>query len=452
MRRLGLLALLVWALLLPAAAPGAGVNVFVGSPTIPSVGGATVLAPPIDATGDVVAPGASGSGAALTANLWVVASGGSCSARQSSATTLAGAATSAKCTSWPAAYQLATNGDTVGVTGGVSYGTQNFTSCNATLTGSDHVVRDGSEVTFQPDAGTVPVSLQGFTNCRYNVTFKNVADCPDTGVSSAHDIHFVGVDCVGGEMFMGSGGHHISIEGSDFGPYAIACGGAAKLMALWGVNNVLIQGNTFHDMSATEGCGTHPDAIEACGTPCGSNPAVHHVTIRANRFWSNACDSGRFQDGTDHDFLIENNMYGAAVTFESGCGQSLAAANPATVVRYNTFNAPVDMTNKGTGYADNAWYGNLFLGTYNCTSGVGTIAYNVGPTGSPTTCGTGQPNTVASSMSGWFTDAATGDLHLTSCSTTANNAGDAANFPTTDFDGGTRSNPPDAGADECGAP
>lgn len=416
--------------------------------------GATLAAVAVAVSGFVVVSGGGG-GAGTTANVWVVHSGGSCSARQSTRATLAAAPSSSRCTSWPAAYQLARDSDVVGVETGASYATQSFTSCNGSLTGSDSVTPLSSDVTFTPDGGgTATANLQGFTGCGYNLLFRNVVGCPDTGVTGAHDLHFVGLSCVGGEMFMGSGGHHMSVQGSNFGPYAIGCGAAAKFIALWGVNNVLIAGSTFHDLSATEFCtpsSTHPDAIEACGAPCGTNPTVHHITVQGNRFWNNACDSGRYQDPVDHDFLIENNMFGAAVTFEGGCTQSLAAANPNTIVRYNSFNAVVDMTKAGVTFTGTEWYGNIFTVAYNCESGISKIAFNVGPSGSPTTCGSGQPNTV-SSMSGWFTNATIGDMHLTSCSLGANNAGDPSNGPTTDFDGGARGATPDAGADECGSP
>lgn len=454
MRRALILAALVW-LALPAAAGAGQLSVFVGTPTIPvGLGSSTVQAPAADASGDVPAPGVSGAGASLTGNVWVVASGGSCSARQASATTLAGAVSTAKCTSWPAAYQLATNGDTVGVQGGVSYGTQNFTSCNATLTGSNHLVRDGSEVTFQPETGNVPVTLQGFTNCRYDITFKNVTDCPDTGNSSAHDLHFVGVDCAGGVMYLGVGGSYLSVESSDFGPYTAICGGTPKLLMLWGINNSLVKGSTFHDFDAGTGCGMHPDAIESCGIPCG-NPSTHDITIDGNRFWNNVCDSGRYQDSGDTNYVIQNNFFGPAVQFEGGCQQSLAVSINGLVVRNNVFGAAID---PGASHASDVWVNNIFLtgatggSTWACISGIATMRNNVGTTGSPTTCGASQPNTVVTNMTGWFTDPSVGDYHLTSCALGANNAGDGTNFPAADIDGGTRSNPPDAGADECGAP
>lgn len=394
-----------------------------------------------------------GSGGATTANLWAVHSGGACSARSATAVTLSNAPSSAKCNTWAAAYLKAQNGDTVGIETGASYGSQNFTSCNTGLSGTDHLAPNGTEVTFKPDTGTVTADLQGFAGCRYNVAFRNVVGCGDFGNAGAHDIHLVGFDCANSTMFIGNNASFISIQGSDFGPLLVTCGATSKLLMFWGANNILLEGSTFHDLSATEGCGTHPDAIEACGAPCGIS-TVHDVTIRGNRYWNNACDSGRYQDPTDHHFLIENNMYGPAVTFEGGCGQSLAARGPAFVVRNNTFDAPVDSSSS---QSDAIWDGNIFLvgqsgSDYDCISGIASMKGNVGLTGSPTTCGTGQPNTVVANMTGWFTDPSVGNFHLTSCALGANNAGNPLNFPTIDFDGGTRSNPPDAGADECGAP
>jgi hypothetical protein len=370
---------------------------------------------------------------------------------------------SARCATINRAYQLSTNGDIVLMAAG-TYVAQSI-SANTSLTGSNKLMPNGTEVLVKTEsgAGTVIINSASFGGSgRFNITLQDltITNGISTSNSGVSDIHIVGGHTGannGSEgAYLGNLSSFISLQKTDMGPIHQDCSNNAKIIHLWGTTNVLIEDSTIHDFTSQTGCGNHPDAIEICdsasGCPAGWGP-VHDVIIRRNNFYNNTCDHMRLNSSAGSNLIVENNWFSGNTGFEGGCGLQFQIGVPGAVVRYNTVDGLIQTVNSAEG-ANQRWYGNIFVQNYNqgnCLTGTGLVAeYNVQLNSNPQSCG-GNNNIQVASLGGYFVDSAHHNYDLTASATAAINPPHGTSFPSLDIHTASRGNAPDAGASELGA-
>jgi hypothetical protein len=358
----------------------------------------------------------------------------------------------AKCQSFNRAYQVARAGDTVLVAAG-TYGGQSF-SKNANISGAYSVTPHATDVVFRPEGGAVTVgALQFGTNgtTPEHITIEDMWNSADTNLPRAACVHFVKTTHRSRSIYLGPGTSYVSFQKIDAGAHNDADG-----IDVYGAHHVLLEDSVIHDVNTVTD-GAHPDGFATCGASCGVAP-VHDITLRRNKFYRNACINYRGDGDDGAGIVIENNFFGNSVDFLGGnCGQSVQIHGNGVVVRYNTINGNIQHLGSGEGN-NQYWTGNIVtgvIGSYEgCPGTSGTVAeYNVWNSSNSTTCGAGATNLRVSSFTGWFVNASSGDLHLTSSASTAVGAGNSRTYPSTDIDGYARpfGGSVDAGASEYGS-
>lgn len=460
-------------LVAPATSMGAGVNVFIGSATIPTVQDTTILAFPGQGTGDLAAPGITanasvtafpadaaggipgptiGSGGVAVANLWVDTNGGTC-IRQSTAASYNDAAA---CASFSTAAAASTAGDTVLVKPG-TYGSQSITTSRV------------STVTIAPEIdATVEIgglSFSGAQNFDVGGTGMDAPGATIAAISStnvtARNIHI--------DARTGTGGTAVFIErSSGVLLYGLTLGPLTRddAIQIWpytsgsGFNtNITIDHAYVHDLDSDPSI-DHGDCVQAASVdglviknsqfincyaqglfinPFTGDAPVKNITIE-NNFVSTATPSGRPSVGGALNIGDLNTLNGGAGTL---------------LIRNNTIAGdPTIGVSETAATSSASVIGNIFpaILAFSCQTYVGrvdTFAYNV--TGNACSGATNNTTSTSSTINAGFVSSGTSDFHLLTGSV-ARGKGSPTSHPTDDIDGGIRASTPDAGADEFGAP
>jgi hypothetical protein len=423
--------LLAFALAAPARA---GINVFVGSPTIPNIVNANVTAVPARVTGAIPGPVASGSG---TANLWVDGAG-TC-ARQASAGAWVDAA---GCATFDAACDAAFAGDVVKVKAG-SYGAQTIT-CTARTTGAPVTIQpaDGETVTL---TGKVDITAR-LLKWAGPMTSTPVA-AGSCDIQNSTDVTLEGLTFDSGGQgvltcYFGGGNTNITLRRMD-----MCCNKDFQMVMFDTPNgentNTVIEDSVFHDQAQSTP-GQHMECLYINGNK--------GITVRRNRFYRCRGTGSMFitMSGSTTtkptDVLVEQNVIenglnaGDSGDLSSGsvqenpgiCGAGLGPI----VFRYN-FIGPSAWDCSG---AAHTWTGNILTGTCQAS---GTYRYNV-QTGQ--SCGTGDSVSATAQSSSNFVNLAGHNLRPASGAFQVDKA-DATDYPATDLDGTSRylGSGPDAG-------
>lgn len=442
MRRL-LLVFILAALLSPSVADGAGVNVFIGSPTIP-----TLSVTPV-------------------ANLWVDSTGGTCT-RQSTAAAYVDAAA---CSSFNAAYQAATAGDQVYVKAG-AYSTQTLAvKASATIpnvviqTTPSETVTFTSLVTDGADYVTVKGPMSGnqirgskcgdanFTGDP--VCKESVNDVFDGITLSQNYTNAKAVDCMGGCV------------GTTFRNFDICCTNIEKI-----VNFDNWFGNSQSRDIVMEYGSVHSQTVPVCtGTAGGGCPAgddvhteciwglgVHPFVLRGVHLYG--CKSGSgdltFSANGDAevpgDITIENSIFEIALDDNGSQVASLWSLDPSTawqgtnVIRNNLFEGGGSAPSAPASGTTVTWTNNLGAGP-GCSSGTQSFNRwtnnNCGGTNTLDASALTSSRYVAAPVAGRDANsqadaALNGDWHWSSCAQTGVDAGTSTGAAPADFDGVTR--------------
>lgn len=202
-----------------------------------------------------------------------------------------------------------------------------------------------------------------------------------------------------------------------------------------------ISNNVIHGLRAPTST-SHSDAIQLCN--CGNaNQVPTNIKIIRNRFYDNECMNIRANERDG--LLIEQNVLGDTMTGISGCGAyALDVYYASANVRYNTFpgkqKIQVD-TSADVGQSQ-TWVGNAGNGMSTACGAIrATYSRNVW---TQQKCGSTDKQVAALKLVADASPAVGSPLI---------DAGDKANFPAQDFNGGNRyiGAAPDAGAFELGA-
>ena len=393
----------------------------------------------------------------ITANIWVNTSAGGTPSRSASLVIYNAANAYG---SIAAAYAAATQGDVIRVRAG-SYAGQTLA----------RAVKGASVITILPDTGATVTLASLAVNTGY-VTLQGMTSTGGCAVQPAGgqaqgDQQYVTLTNMHCKTLYFSS-VHFSMIGGEIGPYD-ACnatdgyyhGGQEDGIASYATGGVrssyiLFDGVTVHDINGdiVPGSGAGDECGQGGTGPhvdCFQIDDVDNIIVRNSKFYNCATSDilSRPYQSTISNFTLENNWFGP--TIDGGNGVLLGSVSEdalggSNVVRYNTILGP-GLSQLGTGTTQ--VYGNI-LSNAECTHG--TYGYNVFITGGMN-CGTnkkvGSVAFVSNPGAGWLTPAP--DLHLANGATLANNAGDPANAPAADIDGGPRNSPSDAGADEYGS-
>jgi chitodextrinase len=337
------------------------------------------------------------------------------------------------CKSFNRAYDLAAPGASVEVAGG-SYPGQTINPDSSKTSTSDVVFRPAAgasvTVTGEIEANGAHFELRDMTINQINfprsaddITLRNVIN---------HGMWMQGpsnISILGGEITCGTCNYHSHIQNASDGHPP---------------TNILWDGVNFHDWASQ--AGEHVECLQILG---GDN-----VTIRDSIFKNCGTANGGLGATADlhiawvatgsamtKNILLENNFF-----YPSGNPYAIQMDDYANIdLRNNSISGPIkiwDRSGPGTGIDIT---GNI-LRASQCTAESSGVAinwrYNVIQGG---TCGSTDKNAAAG-----FVDASN-NLHLATASA-AINAGDPANYPTTDIDGQGRpiGGAPDAGGDETG--
>jgi hypothetical protein len=362
----------------------------------------------------------------------------------------------APCRSFNRAYQVALSGDIV-LVGAGTYGQQSLAR-NGRVTGTNSQTPDGNEVTFKPASGAGTVNVGGLSLSSVNsaastavdhVAFEDLTFTGFTLVAVANDVHFT--RCNHRNNLMAVWASYISYRDGDLGSYTNSSGDGLQFYRDGAGNaghHALVENMKIHGIRVNAS-DAHPDSIDVWG-------AWNNISFKRNKIWDNDGIHFRSDEGS-RNHTIENNFFGRPVPGSVGnAGFTAQIVGAGNIIRYNTFDGPIQLGTAGYEYAfaNQLWEGNLITGQVHtgCTMGTGTIArFNVWSTGNSSSCGTN--NVRISSFSGWFVNVSTGDLHLTSLAVPTFGAGNPASFPATDIDGQERptGGMPDAGAHEYGS-
>ena len=409
--------------------------------------------------------------AGTSANLWVDTSGGSCS-RSGSPTDYSDAAA---CPSLDAAYDAAQCGDLVLVKGGTYGSDQNITGDNSCGAGHEKLLQAaagelpsfpyiGNPGKVCPASGPDWLVLRGF-KLRYGINVY--------GWSHAT------IDQMDGGSFSVSCSQSTTIENSDWGPCTNTggnfngqpadCRNFYRGDALQGQNRIsqgaidtLLLHNTIHDFICLD-CsanGAHFEGIQIWQNPSEGGPAFSNLTIDGNKFydmWTNAISMGVNANLCAGAVHIQNNWFGQPFQFHYPLNITSYPMNCDIYVQNNSFVAGYGFwceggCGSGGGSGHDYSYGNIFgtAGANGQTSPCGTgftCDYNVflagssGPTGSHPTILTSLPYVNGNGLSAM-------DYHLSGSN--IQGVDNVVGMPCVgdDFDGGARSVPCDAGADE----
>lgn len=405
-----------------------------------------------------------GAGGGSTANLWMsTTAGGSCTR---SATAVA-FNQSTSCAAASTAFTACVAGDTIGVNAG-SYGAQTVSGAKASPGCKFDLGLSGSSATFAsftPAASTQWVELKNGNINTYgwqytsgsvpqNITFRNISNTSNNFIEGVN-----GLNIIGGSIH-------------DFNANTSACSEPLYLVgtAATPVTNVLIQGVDFYNITTTgTACAIfapvtlHLELIRV-------DSYVSNVNIKQNKFHNSGEDTSTvfITDQTTgsgasdpHDVTIENNFFGkAASSFYAITVHANIPSCTNIKIRYNSFGTIVLPGANVSGMGCTSGSGSQLKGNVGpiddqCPNAGLVASYNVWQYASARSCGSNDKSVTGTNYSTsalGFTNAASGDMHLTA-SSAAINSGDPADYPSIDFDGNTRfvSSGPDAGADEYGA-
>jgi chitodextrinase len=410
------------------------------------------------ARGLVTASTSACAGGSSVANVWVDATGGTCS-RSAAA---AGYADAAACGSFDAAYHAASAGDLVYVKGG-GYPAQALSADASKTSAADVTIgaAPGETVTL----GCVGSDLHDCldTQAASHLTVQNVRTASGSACGLPHqgkvsigrggsDVTFKNIDA--GGVFIGESDAHVI--GGDYGP-SVACqnmasGSDIRTLASGGdPNNITITGAFFHDV--LRGDATHTECIYA--------NAGDNVTINGNRFDNCAVIAIAMFAGetcwptcTPINWTITNNWFSTSSSSVDNVQMidlsDRGAGCPGYKVDFNTFRDGDIAASTGCAGSNGAEIvGNLLNNQNGCVPGGGWYQdYNVIKNGSP--CGTN--DTITNTPLG-FTNETTPpyDLHLTTNSPALNRV-PTNRCTTTDIDGQPRpqgsTTTCDAGTDE----
>lgn len=376
-------------------------------------------------------------------NLWITDGGGACTSQVSPVTYANSVSPDARCGTGSIAYAAANVGDTVGLKEPIT----DLTIRSQTSKGSD-----ASRVTFRPDAGDTVQLSDLDVDGNNNIEVRDVTMTGNTtfgySIKNANNVTYRNVNRPGGCCGGGINGNttNAAIVGGDIGPLDPEDG--LHINNQFGQNtNVTIDGVFIHDLTINVNPAAHDDCIQIA--------AANGLTIKNSRLVNCGTEGILLSAGSSpvNNVTIENNFFGSApLAFYI---LKIPAAGQATnvIVRNNSFVGNANWNANTTLDV----FGNIFAGTpsSDCAAMVSnarTFSNNV----TKFACTGAQSNTVDANATTSFVNAnespATGfDLHLTGAAA-ALNAGKpgvaGTDFPTTDFDGQTRTSPPEAGADE----
>lgn len=358
---------------------------------------------------------------------------------------------SAKCLTLSRAYSVAAGGDTIEVAGG-TYSSQSLPKRSIGT----------SVVTFVPAAGA-KVTLGGLTIRASYVELKDIT-LSSTGaltigdMSQADTTYTTNVtirNMSGQSMFIV--GQNISMYGGSWGGFN-ACNASVEDIAdvypacpngtcQMASKYITFDGVTFHDVGDNGNqCNgaKHVDCLQFL--------AGEYVTVRNSRFYNCATTNmilRPYQNAKASNVTIENNFLqdtidngGISLNIGSG-GDTISGTN---VIRYNSGGSMTWAPSSGTVTV----VGNAFA-TGACQANV-NYGYNVWTPSWSATCGSNakkaNPAFVGPLPTPALNNGVAPDYHLAATDTVARGAGNPTNYPTTDIDGGTRTSPPDAGADQ----
>lgn len=413
-----LIAALAAAVLWPSAASAAGINVFIGSLTIPTVN-------------------------AQTANLWVNTVAGASPQRCAVACTY----DSTKAySSIQNAVAACSPGDTIGMQNG-SYGAQTITT---------NLTSPGCTVIGASRSGVVLASLttHGDNFAIQNATISGSWSIDKPGVGHPNGVSLTHVDFSSGsgDRIWMNGGQNISLTDSDMGPNLITADGQEPIYiegVAYTLTNVTFDGLVMHDTTRS----TTTSHVEDIRIDQGAD----HITVKNSTFGPNLLDNTStifITNGTStttdpNNVVIENNFFMATVSGQPSIKtQDPVIANCNNIrVRYNTFlgGSLVTACTSSTGtteYKANVGHQPGSSAGAQCP-GAFTYSYNI--ITSNGTCAATDVFTTTPGLGG------SDGFHLTAGSA-AIGAGDPADCPATDHDGEGRPQPAattcDSGADE----
>lgn len=373
-----------------------------------------------------------------TANIWVDTNGGTCTRQAAPAAYV----DSAACSSFNAAYQAASLGDTVYVRSGSSYGAQSLV---------DQPSKDGStslKVHIEAEPGATVVVTDLLVRAS-NVRFANFTVDLDAGVGQpdirepAHDVTVENVNAT--NLYVTGAAYNILFKGGSYGPYVATSGSQIKTTGNGGddpvranqPHAVTLDGVYMHDYSVPPGSsGVHLDCLHVF---------YHYgLTVKNSRFVNCGMPNngygillGSNGAGNAEGDVFENNVFDGAIAgfaLRGGAGEDfddvLVRNNSGGLITTQTTNTLTNVR----------WIGNAASDVTPCRAN--TYRYNVATTNGCS--GTG--NVTANPL---FTNPGAGTYTLQSGSP-AREAGDPTNYPATDILGAARpvGSLPDAGAYE----
>jgi hypothetical protein len=375
--------------------------------------------------------------APASANLWVDASGGTCS-RQATP----GAYQDAQaCSSISAAFSAASAGDTIVIKNG-SYGSQS-------LSGS----AKSSAVTFY--AETYQSVLVG--GLSISVDKVNVYGVSGSGTGNSRgslDLTSAGTGVLV-DGFRGSSiwisGDHITVQNGEFGNNNTdLVNSELDLVKVWNASSyITFKNNIFHDhhqKSSSNDTTYHNDIIQFY--PGGSN-----ITIDGNIFYNGPTSNIQAGGGALNNWIVQNNYFGDPVD-----GGNMLAWGQATmgslIFRNNVIGGSIGFINNESGGTINI-SGNIYLSSVSaCTvQGSPSGGYNVFPASGGVTCGSNARRCAPTWLNGTPAGTNNYDIRLAPSDTCAIDHGNPSSYPSTDFYGNARyaGSAPDAGAYEMAA-
>jgi hypothetical protein len=357
------------------------------------------------------------------------------------------------CKSLGRGYEVASAGDTVEIAGGTYNGDQTIYRDASKTSSTDIIFRpaagasanftgeinlSGSHMTMDGSTGSLQIH-------NFEIEVQNLSDPPTDDVTLKY------IDAMHGQSQVQTARNitlsHMKLGGTQDGTDAL------RLISDDNDNsgssddpqNIIIEdseiGNLFRPGDE------HPDCVAVSG---GIN-----ITFRRNKVWHCATQGFYMIEelgGNISNVTIENNWFGDCDTpgDNATCYNSVIVDRGTMeniVVRYNSFATNVNgggFRSTGTSPSSIVYvYGNAGEGP-SCDEPGTTYDHNVWSNAKcSSTDVQADPGFVKSSGADF-------NLHLSSANSPAIGKGDSSRFPSTDFDGQTRTSPPDAGADEYG--
>lgn len=416
----------------------------VGAVVVGSNGSSPYLATPTPTASPTPDPG--------NANLWVDTNGGTCS-RQSTPGAYVNAAA---CANLNAAWQAASNGDSILIKAG-TYPTQ-ATIAARSGQGSPAVIIDeapGESVTVQEmdlngadwltlkGITVVPASSSGNPNEEL-FGMKHVANITIDGITV--DGRFGGVAQSRDLFDINGDTQDVTVKNSDIGynvdakafKVQTACSPACPIQN----TNTVLDHNEFHDNVQVV---AHLECIWA--------EAASQFTLSRNHFYDCSLNIEAAQDaetGSYDDWLFSENIFeaadagtgGAGLDFDGSCAQMLGQGMSNWRIEYNRFYNSSFLTGcNSTIGAQVTYRGNIGgTGDFTCLSGA-TYLYNVWQA-KDCSASDIQDSTInddAQFVSPLANNVfGRGDYHAASCSSGMIGKGDPSSYPSTDADGNAR--------------